>query len=57
VFFVRGSDDLDIREVNFGDDEIEDISYFLNEKHFSKEFIDKYKDWMFYREYKRKTYM
>lgn len=36
VFQVAGEEDLDIREVNFGSNEIEDLSYFMNEDHFDQ---------------------
>lgn len=57
VFHVRGDDNLAIRWVNFGDDSLEDISYYLNRKHFSKDFIRKYNNWQNYREARRKSYM
>lgn len=41
-FRVEGGDDLNFTEANLGEDIITDISYFLNKKHFSQEFIDKY---------------
>jgi hypothetical protein len=57
VFHVRGGEDLDFIDANYGEDWIEDISYFLNTKHFSREFIDKYKEWAWVRDYKRPQYM
>lgn len=57
VFNVRGDDDLNILDANFGEYWIEDISYFLNTKHFSKDFIKKYKKWQDYREFMRPKYM
>ena len=55
----NGTDDnrLDIREANIGNIEVEDLSYFMNTKHFSKEIIDKYNDWLTVRESKRQEYM
>lgn len=44
-YYVQGSDDLGIIYVNFGNNYIENIDYFLNEKYLSKELIDKYLLW------------
>lgn len=55
VFQVAG-DDLDIREVNFGSNEIEDLSYFMNTDHFDQQTIDKYQKWVQFRKNNRKTY-
>ena len=59
VVHVKGSEDLDFTEVNFGEDWIEDISYFLDadEKHFPAELKAKYKNWYDYREEQRPTYI
>lgn len=57
VYHVSNNDDLKINEVNFGEDTIEDISYFLTPKHFTQEFIDKYNAWHDYRESKRPEYI
>lgn len=57
VFHVQGAEELDFTEANFGEDWIEDISYFLNTNHFSQEFIDKYNAWLQLREQKRPEYM
>ena len=57
VFHVQGDDNLDFTEANFGEDSIEDISYYLNTNHFSQEFIEKYNDWQHDRETKRPQYM
>lgn len=43
---VRGGDDLTIRYVNFGLDQIENIEYFLNTKYLPEELIEKYKLWL-----------
>ena len=57
VFHVQGAEELDFTEANFGEDWIEDISYFMNTNHFSQEFIDKYNAWLQLREQKRPEYM
>ena len=59
VFHVQGDENLDFTEANFGEDSIEDISYFLRNpgEHFSEEFISKYNDWQEDRETKRPQYM
>ena len=57
VFHVQGAEELDFTEANFGEDWIEDISYFLNTDHFSQEFIDNYNAWLQLREQKRPEYM
>lgn len=43
---VRGGNDLNVRYVNFGLDQIEDIEYFLTTKYLPEELIEKYKLWM-----------
>lgn len=57
VFHVQGGDELDFTEANFGENQIEDISYFLNTDHFSQEFIDKYNAWNALRDEKRQEYI
>lgn len=57
VFHVKGAEELDFTEANFGEDWIEDISYFMNTNHFSQEFIERYNDWLSLRERKRPEYM
>ena len=52
-----GDDSIDITEANFGRDAIEDISYFLNKKHFPQDLIDKYNEWYDYKEAHRNEYM
>ena len=56
-FTVENSEGLTITDVNFGEREIEDISYFLNTKYLPQELIDKYKIWLKYREKKRPQYI
>lgn len=56
-FTVVGSDDLDIAQVNFGESQIEDLSYFMNEKFLSKSLIKKYNNWIKVREKKRTEYI
>ena len=44
-YYVSGEDDLGIAYVNFGDNYIEDLSYFMNEKYMNKSLIQKYSLW------------
>ena len=59
VFHVQGAEELDFTEANFGEDWIEDISYFMEVpgKHFSEDFIKKYEDWQKLRTQKRPEYL
>ena len=54
---VFGNDELDISQVNFGSDTIEDISYYLNSKYMPQELIDKYNNYIEYKESKRQSYI
>lgn len=45
-FNVRGGGNLNIRYINFGLDQIENIEYFLNTKYLPEELIEKYKLWL-----------
>lgn len=54
---VFGNDELDIRQVNFGSDTIEDITYYLDTKYMSQELIDKYKSFTEYKELRREDYI
>ena len=56
-FTVENSEGLSIPYVNFGQREIEDISYFLNTKYLPQELIDKYKSWKEFCEEKRPEYI
>lgn len=44
-YYVQGTDNLGITYVNFGNNYIENIDYYLNEKYFSPLLIVKYKLW------------
>lgn len=57
VFNVSNGDNLNLAYVNFGDREIEDISYFLNTDYLEQELIDKYNEWSEYRESYRDEYI
>lgn len=57
VFHVQGGDELDFTEANFGENQIEDISHFLNDDHFPQDLINKYNGWQSFREDKRQEYM
>ena len=57
VFNVSNGEDLNLAYVNFGEREIEDISYFLNEDYLDNELIEKYKEWQDYRESVRNEYI
>ncbi len=52
-----GDDSIDIRQANFGWDSIEDLSFFMNRKHFPQSFIDHYNEWLEYKEGHRQEYM
>lgn len=54
---VRGGNDLNVRYVNFGLDQIEDIEYFLTTKYLPEELIQKYKLWLSDVENKRYDYI
>lgn len=56
-YTVRGDDNLDISQVNFGSDKIEDISHFLNTNFVSQSIINKYTAWKNYRDSKRSDYV
>ena len=56
-FTVENSEGLGIASVNFGQRDIDDISYFLNTKYLSQELIDKYKVYLAYRETRRNEYV
>lgn len=56
-FTVENTEGLGIEEVNFGQREIEDISYFLNTKYLPQKLIDKYKIYLAYRDTKRNEYV
>lgn len=57
AFYIQGGDDLDPLEANFGSNEIWDLSYYLNTDNFSQATINKYNDWLEYRETQRPIYM
>ena len=57
VFNVSNGDNLNLAYVNFGDREIEDISYFLNTDYLDQTLIDKYNAWQEYRESFRDEYI
>lgn len=54
---IFGNDELDIRQVNFGSDTIEDITYYLTTRYMPQELIDKYKAYAEYKENKRSDYI
>ena len=56
-FTVENSEGLGIEQVNFGQREIEDISYFLNTKYLPQDLINKYKIYLAYRDTKRNEYV
>lgn len=57
AFYIQGGDELDPLEANFGENEIWDLSYYMNTQHFSQSTIDKYNAWLEYRESQRQLYM
>lgn len=54
---VSGGENLDIRYVNFGSDIIENLSYYMTEKHMPSSLIPKYKLWLSDVENKRIDYI
>lgn len=56
-FTVENSEGLGITYVNFGERNIEDISYFLNTKYLPEDLIIKYQSWLEFRESKRADYI
>lgn len=56
-FTVENSEGLGITNVNFGQREIEDISYFLKPEYLPQDLIDKYKRYVADRESKRDAYV
>lgn len=56
-FTVENSEGLGITNVNFGQREIEDISYFLKPEYLPQDLIDKYKRYLADRESKRDAYV
>ena len=57
-FIVSGDEDLDIRNVNFGDNSIVNIDYFLKtSRYISSKLAEKLKIWMDYRDSKRLDYV
>ena len=57
AFYIQGGEDLKPIEANFGSNEIWDLSYYMNTKHFAQATIDKYNAWLEYRESQRQSYM
>ena len=45
-YLVKGGDDLDIRQVNFGEKYVVDLSYYMTTSYVSKELIDKYNNYL-----------
>ena len=56
-YIVNGGNDLNILQVNFGSNFIEDLNYYMNEKFMSKELIRKYQLWLNDVETKRPEYI
>ena len=56
-YYVQGADDLGIEYVNFGNNWIEDLSYYLNEKYMTYTLIQKYKLWESDLESRRLSYI
>lgn len=55
VFHLQG-DNVSPEEANYGDNWIEDLSYFMTTDHFDQSTIDKYNRWVRLRENNRKRY-
>lgn len=56
-FTVNGANDIDISEVNFGENQIVNLDYFLNTNYLPQETITKYKIYEANREEQRRTYI
>ena len=56
-YIVNGGNNLNILQVNFGSNFIEDLNYYMNEKFMSKELIRKYQLWLNDVETKRPDYI
>lgn len=57
VYRISGGEDLNIRLVNFGENTIENLSYFLKTRFVSSDFISHYRQWYNYRESRREEYI
>lgn len=56
-YTIYGGNNLDIAQVNFGDDRIESIDYYLHTGYLPQTVIDKYNAWKEYRENRRSEYI
>lgn len=56
-YTIYGGNNLDITQVNFGDDRIESIDYYLNTRYLPQTVINKYNTWKNYRENRRSDYI
>ena len=56
-YAVYGDSELDIRQVNFGEEYVVDLSYYMTTSYVSQDIIDKYKSYLTQVESYRTTYM
>ena len=57
VFTCRGEEDLDIRTVNYNDDKIYDLSYFMGQPWMDESLVNKIKLWEQWRELNREDFI
>lgn len=57
ALYVQGEDELDIRNVNFGDARIYNLDYYLTTQYFKQTTIDKVKQWLTWRSNNRASYV
>lgn len=57
ALYVQGDDELNIRNVNFGDPQIYNLDYYLTTQYFNQDTIDKIKRWIRWREDNRNVYV
>lgn len=56
-YMINGGNNLDITQVNFGDNKIECLDYYLTENYLPKSTIDKYNAWRDYQDGRRMDYV
>ena len=56
-FSVEGDSGLNFRDVNYGDNTIMDLDYFLGEPYMDDETAQKYRDWQEFRDAHRQEYI
>lgn len=56
-FNVRGDDDLQFLDVNYGDSRVVDYSYFMREPYMSQQLVQKIQNWIEWRDENRDSYI